>query len=534
MLSCQIYDMLPPLAWLIDWKDGRGLLHCGAGVETRDGAWFEGTWAGDFDAWDFAQTPDVFGSGGFCCNGRLRLVPPSHCLEPLFLKLEGTRLWASNSLAFLLAHIGGEIDLGDFSYAERFLNVLNGIDHLRFEISCLKGPIRVVYRFNVEIDETGSILYQEKPSSPCFPSYEAYVGHLGDAVSSVLANARAPARRYRLTPLSTLSKGYDSPACATLARAAGCVEAVTYVASLNREGSLQQDDCGLEIGRGLGLDVKVFRREVPLAASEADLTQFFCDGGFGGEVFWLAMAENLRGRALITGIPGGQVWSRILGEKKLFEKSDCAGFGLGEFRRTLGFAHIPLPYIAATRLADILCIGRSPAMQPWSIGGDYDRPIARRIIEEAGIAREMFGQNKSGNSFRAWYLDHWPERFRSAFLQYCKAHPISLAARLRYVLKLLRLQVLRFSCERRFLKQLAGRLSLFGNGQRFIYPILKSMSDRLHRAMRPFHPTPYKIIIRMHPRYTALLAWATANAARKYACVPPVILQANEKHTGPA
>lgn len=529
MLTCRIHDKLPPLAWLLDWENGEALLHCGAGVETRDEAWFEGIWAGDFDAWDFDQAPDVFGSGGFFRNGRLRLVPPSHSLEPLFLKQDGAGLRVSNSLAFLLAYTGGEIDPGDFSYAERFLNVLNGLDHLRFEIAGLNGRIGVVYHFNIEIDEAGSILYQEKPESPSFPNYEAYVGHLTDVVTSVLANAGASARGYRFTPLSTLSKGYDSPACARLARSAGCVEAVTFATSLNREGSWQQDDCGLEIGQRLGLDVKVYRREVPLEASAADLTQFFCDGGFGGELFWLAMADDLRGRALITGIPGGQLWLRILGEKKLFEKSDCAGFGLGEFRRTLGFAHIPLPYIAATRLADILRIGRSPAMQPWSLGGDYDKPIPRRILEEAGIAREMFGQNKSGNSFRAWYPDHWPEPFRSAFLQYRREHPMSPMARLRYVLKLFRLQVLRFSCERRFLRQLAERLSPFGNGQGFILPILKTLSDGLHQAMKPFRPTPYKIIIRMHPRYTALLAWATANAARRYDCVQPVILQSKDK-----
>ena len=34
-------------------------------------------------------------------------------------------------------------------------------------------------------------------------------------------------------------------------------------------------------------------------------------------------------------------------------------------------------------------------MTPWCIGTDYDRPIARRIAEEAGVPREWFGQNKA-------------------------------------------------------------------------------------------------------------------------------------------
>jgi hypothetical protein len=33
-------------------------------------------------------------------------------------------------------------------------------------------------------------------------------------------------------------------------------------------------------------------------------------------------------------------------------------------------------------------------MRQWSIGGEYDRPIARRLAEEAGVPRHLFGQTK--------------------------------------------------------------------------------------------------------------------------------------------
>jgi len=36
----------------------------------------------------------------------------------------------------------------------------------------------------------------------------------------------------------------------------------------------------------------------------------------------------------------------------------------------------------------------SEEMQPWSIGGDYDKPFPRRIAEEMGVPRELFGQRK--------------------------------------------------------------------------------------------------------------------------------------------
>ena len=33
-------------------------------------------------------------------------------------------------------------------------------------------------------------------------------------------------------------------------------------------------------------------------------------------------------------------------------------------------------------------------MDPWRIGTDYDRPIPRRIAEQAGVSRELFGRRK--------------------------------------------------------------------------------------------------------------------------------------------
>ena len=40
----------------------------------------------------------------------------------------------------------------------------------------------------------------------------------------------------------------------------------------------------------------------------------------------------------------------------------------------------------------------SDEMKEWSVGGEYDRPIPRRIVEEAGIARESFGMKKMASS----------------------------------------------------------------------------------------------------------------------------------------
>jgi hypothetical protein len=40
-------------------------------------------------------------------------------------------------------------------------------------------------------------------------------------------------------------------------------------------------------------------------------------------------------------------------------------------------------------------VTRSAELYPWGVGGGYDRPIARRLGEEAGVARELFGVAKA-------------------------------------------------------------------------------------------------------------------------------------------
>ena len=67
---------------------------------------------------------------------------------------------------------------------------------------------------------------------------------------------------------------------------------------------------------------------------------------------------------------------------------------MNEFRLRTGMLVFDVPAIAGIHCHDVHRISRSPEMEPWSIGGDYDRPIPRRIAEEAGIPREGFGQEK--------------------------------------------------------------------------------------------------------------------------------------------
>ncbi len=79
------------------------------------------------------------------------------------------------------------------------------------------------------------------------------------------------------------------------------------------------------------------------------------------------------------------------------KRLDVAGHGLAELRLVVGFIQLPVPFIGARRKADIVKITESAEMDPWRLRNDYDRPIARRIAEEAGVPRHLFGQSKMGS-----------------------------------------------------------------------------------------------------------------------------------------
>lgn len=78
---------------------------------------------------------------------------------------------------------------------------------------------------------------------------------------------------------------------------------------------------------------------------------------------------------------------------------------MAEFRLIKGVFHCPVPFWGITRVGDLRRISISKEMAPWSLGGNYDRPIARRIIEDAGVPRGNL-PSKKNTALSSYFL--WP------------------------------------------------------------------------------------------------------------------------------
>jgi hypothetical protein len=60
----------------------------------------------------------------------------------------------------------------------------------------------------------------------------------------------------------------------------------------------------------------------------------------------------------------------------------------------VGFIHVPLPCFGGEQYRQTQRLSHSPEMKPWVMGRPYDKPIPRRILEEAGVPRGTFGELK--------------------------------------------------------------------------------------------------------------------------------------------
>ena len=126
--------------------------------------------------------------------------------------------------------------------------------------------------------------------------------------------------------------------------------------------------------------------EVPFLAADAE----------GGELAFAGAAHLLAGAVLFTGNHGDKIWnknpevpisSRIIG-------GGASGLSLTEYRLMIGMIHVPVPYIGISRMKDVVAISRSSEMSSWDLQNDYNRPVCRRILEDAGVPRSLFGMKK--------------------------------------------------------------------------------------------------------------------------------------------
>jgi hypothetical protein len=408
-ITYRVNDDLPRLAWCAEICRATDeiVVYCGKWVEQTDHAFFEGVWAGEFDTFGFCDAPVSFGSGGRLVGDKIVFSTPTHPLERLFSVSSASQICLSNSLSFVLALSGKELDSSYIPFHSDYDSITLGLDRYVRELPLRDGSkVRMYCHSNIELDH--DLRVRETPKaliSEPIESFQQYERLLLAILDSLRRNGASGTRRRSYRLLATVSTGYDSSSIAALARDVGCSEAVTVLGSRPRSQVIGKyryldkhiDDSGEHIADQLGYSTthKCDRNEYFKATTPQLEAESCASGSLYIEPSLLYYNSLLEQTILLTGHFGDVIWG-MSGEAHggLFAGGALSGASLYESRLRIGFVHAPLPYVAASQVSEIKQISRSQVMAPWRLDKPYDRPIPRRFLEERGVERGAFGQSK--------------------------------------------------------------------------------------------------------------------------------------------
>ena len=384
-LSIRRLDEVPALAWFASISPGRVDATVGRSVRTSADGFFEGTWVGPPDLATIPESTLVFGSGLILADVGPVLVPPSHPLERLYLFHDDDSWLASNSLAWVLRAAQVELD-SNVLYPPKFLAASLFVKPPLWEIPTTGGPVTLAVYDNFRFTPSNDIEIVSRPREQPFESFEQYRSR----ISSALASARDNAPGYKLA--LSLSSGYDSTAVAALAAPLGCRRAVTFKEGKPVRGSDSLSDSGRATATTLGMDVEEFDRLAYLERTDLPEAEFLATGMSGEDVVMAPMGDYLKRALLLT----GSEEFRLKGNpyRPGLHRGDLSTTNLTEFRLRVDFVHAPILFFGASEQPSLTRIIESEEMEPFVVPGRYDKPIQRRLAEDAGIARGSFATFK--------------------------------------------------------------------------------------------------------------------------------------------
>lgn len=383
----------PPLAWLAicNENDRSITIRHGTDVDTRQNWFCEAVWDNDYANGNFDQTSTVFGTGGRIRDGLIIFVSSGFPADGLrHIKINGTQ-YLSNSLVCLTAVLDLQVDPWYPWYYEDFFSIDDGMDHYKNFIDTSRGAVKLTYYKNLLWDN-GSLTEIDKPvTGECFHNYDAYHEFLLVSLQRLASNMDNAERPFSYDSISTSSSGYDSLAVSVLSRQLGTRDVICVP-----EDRIGLDDSGIELIKQLDMQALPLMRDAWRKEPYAEVP--FIAGDACGRDAWLHAARDLLSRrVLLTGYFGDTIWSlkQTGDDSKPSIMSGRGGLSLTEFRLQTGFIHCPLTHLGLHAFEKIREIGSMDDMQAWVTPGQYNRPVPRRIVEQAGLQRGSFALRKT-------------------------------------------------------------------------------------------------------------------------------------------
>lgn len=393
-------DEWPKLSWVATWPQGEGTVDISHGpmVEYRQDWLLEGVWDGEFESGDFDLTDTIFGTGIRLRRDTVTFVSSATGVDRLWYCKNDQFVCVANTLPGLLSVTGLSLRPDYPFYTSDIESVQKqGIFSCKKSIPSSGPDIQLLYYNNLVLSRDGLSECEKPDRTPDVGTFLAYEDYLRRTAVNLGENARARERRFQIDMLVGLSSGYDSIATAVIARHAGC----TNAASIRQSSSLWRgSDSGARFASLLGMQCKSYDHDKSGYRNEVAI--WAAAGREGGRNF--SLFDYPKPLCLFfSGGYGDNIWDRNAG--KIDEPRGGLNELLCEFRLIEGIFVSVVPWWGIRRARQIQDINHQEDMKPWTLGTSYDRPVARRIIETAGIPRGSFAlrkMNTASNSPLRW------------------------------------------------------------------------------------------------------------------------------------
>lgn len=424
-LSTKLLSKLPPLVWIATCKNTTKeiiVVH-GVHVETSNDFCMAAVWDGDFKTADFDKTDVIAGTGIRIRNENALFVTPGNTLDRIVYYLTNDGFLISNSLPaiFSFANLN---PLKRHNYQKDFETIIKGLHGYKRTIPTSKNPIYLTY-FNNLLYDGNELMEINKPDcAPHFYSFADYKEYLFNTADRIAVNAHDPNRKTTIEIASTCSSGYDSSLATVIAKHMGSIKVLSIV---NARSLFSHSDSGEKVAATL---------ELPCEAKSSIQNDYKNE-----EAIWSSMGEALDLHLtvfdfpkplclMLTAFHGDMLWERTPFDLTEFlHRHDPSGASFSEWGLHEGVIHMSIGFWAICRGKEIQSISILDEMKPWTLSNNYDRPIPRRIIEEAGVPRGAFAYKKRVAAITSdWLPNPWPfsKTLRSQFITFAKSNNIKL------------------------------------------------------------------------------------------------------------
>lgn len=413
----------PKLAWLAEIRtDGVAKVMIGERVEHDEKFFVEGAWSDEYSKMNFPYCEWFCGSGAVIEEDKFVFSSPTGMHAALYIcENDEEGFLISNSMPCIMAAKGFELDPKYLGYDVMFNNnILQGIYKYNPNIHVVKkgcggqlpsGTLKMILYRNIIVSKEGNIEICIKNDTKGFKDFEDYYNRLLVAMKLLASNASDNSRRYKYGVTSLISSGYDSACCSAIAKEVGATKALTFSAK-----GKYSEDSGKNAAQYLGFE-ELVERDAYAYKNRDDFPEVksISSGDLGVQISFSTFEDEFRNNLVFSGENGDFIWCKTKGFQTINDEYHIvwrnSEIGLSEVHLHQCFIPVPMTSYGIRHWTDTYRISNSEEMKNWSIGGDYDRPIPRRILEEKGLPRESFGMKKYGAGF--YYVYDWKKRLLS-------------------------------------------------------------------------------------------------------------------------